>query len=247
MLDIIILAGGLGKRMNSDIPKVLHEIGGIPMLVRIIIEAIKLEPKKIFIVVGKYRKNIEEVLNKYFNLDNIVFVNQEPALGTGHAIQCCIEYLTTRKTNKILILSGDVPLIKVEIMKYLFEEDGNKLGVKMMTTILDEPYGNGRIVRNNNYEFIKIIEEKDCSEIEKNIKEVNCGIYLFDRELLCKYLYLLDNKNAQKEYYLTDMIKIIKDIANERVDIYILPKEEQWQLTNINSKEDKEKVNNMFI
>lgn len=247
MFNIVILAGGLGKRMKSDIPKVLHEVGGIPMLVRVITQAKKLNPKSILIVVGKYKIIIKETLSKYFDVNEFVFINQEPALGTGHALQCCVEYLKNENENsEVLILSGDAPLITSETMKNMYENDG-KIDVRIMTTILEEPCGNGRIIKDNNNEFERIVEEKDCNDIERKIQEVNCGIYVFRNKLLCENLRYLDNNNAQKEYYLTDMVKILKDNVNANIDIYVLPKDIQWQLTNVNTKEQKEKLNEFLL
>ena len=238
-LEIIIMAGGLGKRMKSDLPKVLHKVNGIPMLVRVIKEARQLDPNHIFIVVGKYKPIIISVLEKYIKLDDIQFINQEQSLGTGHAIQCCVSELEKLNDNPILILSGDTPLITSKTIKKIVEYQGDN---KIMTSILTEPYGNGRIIRNINDEFEKIIEEKDCTEEEKKVKEVNCGTYVFKNKVLCKYLSYLDNNNAQNEYYITDLIKILKN-NNQTIDIYILPIEKHYELTNVNTKEQLYKIN----
>ena len=244
-LYILIMAGGLGKRMQSTLPKVLHNVNGVPMLVKIIREVIQLDYKKIFIIVGKYREIIEKTLHIYFNtLDFIDFINQSEPLGTGHAIISCHDYLSKLSDNAtILILSGDVPLIKKETILVMIEKY-NK--IKIMTTSLDNPFGNGRIIRNADGIFEKIIEEKDCNEEEKKIKEVNCGIYVFENWVLCKYLKYLDNNNTQSEYYLTDIVEIIK--KNEKIDIesYHLSREKQYELTNINTKEQLEKINSIL-
>src|SRR3989304_10164889 len=135
---IIIMAGGLGKRMKSDIPKVLHKVGEMPMLVKIIKTARELKPDKILVIVGKYKDMIEDTLKQYIDMKDIEFIIQEESLGTGHAIQCCKFYFEKMGNESLLILSGDTPLLTVETIKD-FERGNNN---KIMTTILEKPYGN---------------------------------------------------------------------------------------------------------
>lgn len=234
-LNVIIMAGGLGKRMESTIPKVLHNILNKPMIVHVIEESIKLNPNKIIIVVGKYRAIIDKTIRDYIDLDNlpISFVNQPEALGTGHAIQCCLNELKTDLCQRTLILSGDVPLLKFETM-YELIQNTNK--VKIMTTELENSTGYGRIIESNS-EFLKIKEEKDCLPEEKLIKKINCGIYSFNTEILCKYLPYLNNNNSQNEYYLTDIIEIIKTNENIKVDMFNIPKNKHHEIMGINTKE----------
>uniref|UniRef100_A0A6C0IRQ4 UDP-N-acetylglucosamine diphosphorylase n=1 Tax=viral metagenome TaxID=1070528 RepID=A0A6C0IRQ4_9ZZZZ len=230
------MAGGLGKRMNSDLPKVLHQIRGKPMLVHIIEETMLIEPKKIYIIVGKFRDIIQTTIEKYVNNRlAIEYIDQPEPLGTGHAIQCAKPKLLRHPDSKVLILSGDVPFIKCSTMLQMLE--CNK--VKIMTTRLDNPYGYGRIIRdiNKNNQFQKIVEEKDCDQIEKKINEVNCGIYAFEANLLCWNLSFLKNNNSQSEYYLTDIFEIIKD--NEQSVITIetmeIDKSNQYQIIGVNT------------
>lgn len=232
---IIIMAGGLGKRMNSELPKVLHKIANKPMLVHVINEAQILNPHKILIVVGKYKDIIIETLRYYINIDeHIMFIDQPDALGTGHAIQCCKEELLNYKNYNVIILSGDVPLLTSHTISKCIV-DFNK--VKIVTTMLDEPYGYGRIIEDNTYLFVKIVEEKDCSTEQKLIKKVNCGIYIFDSSILCKYLSHLSNNNSQKEYYLTDIIEIIKTNEHIVIDTFVVPQEIQYQIIGVNTSE----------
>ena len=148
------MAGGLGKRMKSTIPKVLHLFHSIPMLIRIIRQAKKLIPHKILIVVGKYKDIIEKTIIKWENnLNGIQFVMQEPANGTGHAIQCCIPDIKNYDLSQVLILNGDNPLIKSETMIKMFNKLNEKNNCCIMTTYLDKPYGNGRIILDKNSEF----------------------------------------------------------------------------------------------
>lgn len=232
-LIVIIMAGGLGKRMNSDLPKVLHCIKGKPMLVRVVEQSLLLNPTKIMIVVGKYKEIIKTTLSNYMDINKIEFVLQPEPLGTGHAIQCCIEQLDAVHSTT-LILSGDVPLLQHSTLTHFLHNDSNAI---IMTTLLDNPTGYGRIIEDNNV-FTKIVEEKDCLQQEKLVKKVNCGIYAFDTTLLCKYIVQIDNNNAQKEYYLTDIIELIK--SNERninVDTFDISKEMQYQIMGVNTPE----------
>uniref|UniRef100_A0A6C0E2B0 UDP-N-acetylglucosamine diphosphorylase n=1 Tax=viral metagenome TaxID=1070528 RepID=A0A6C0E2B0_9ZZZZ len=231
-LVIIIMAGGLGKRMNSHLPKVLHNIGGKPMLVHIINQTFLLNPVKIFIVVGKFRGIIEETLSKHVNLDNIEFVLQEQALGTGHAIQCCRSHLLKYSHANVVILSGDTPFIQSTTIHDILQQFHT---VKIVTTVMQNPYGYGRIIETCDGLFEKITEEKDCSSLEKTVQKVNCGIYAFDLDVLCKYLPLLTNQNAQQEYYLTDIIELIKHGEEIAIDLYNIPEERQIEITGVNT------------
>lgn len=252
---IIIMAGGLGKRMKSNLPKVLHPFHKIPMLIRIIRQAKQLNPKKILIVVGKYKQIIEDIILDWENnMNGLEFVIQEPANGTGHAIQCCVDSIVKNNLSQVLILNGDNPLIKSETMRQMFNElNINNFKCNIMTTFLENPTGNGRIIldeKNNN--FIKIIEEKDCNEEEKQIKLVNCGLYVFESQILIDNIVKLNNNNAQKEYYLTDVMEIIKNNTNTQIGYVIHPKNKQYELIGINTKEhleqfEKDALNNNWV
>lgn len=231
-LNIIIMAGGLGKRMNSKLPKVLHCVKQKPMLVHVLEQSLLLNPKHIFIVVGKYKDIIQNTLNEYIDITNITFIYQQEALGTGHAIQCCVEQLKNyQEKSNTLILSGDVPLLQYNTLTNFLKNNSNAI---LMTTILKNPTGYGRIIEDNNI-FYKIIEEKDCLPNEKLVEKVNCGIYAFNTELLCKYIMKINNNNAQKEYYLTDIIQLIKSNEDIIVDTFDIAKEIQYQIMGVNT------------
>ena len=230
---IIIMAGGLGKRMNSNIPKVLHNICGKPMLVHVIHQAKLLSPKKILIVVGKYKDLIEKTLFQHISFDKIEFILQPEALGTGNAIQCCRDELLKYNDTNVIILSGDTPLLQSTTVNNMLI-DFNV--AKIVTTNMLLPTGYGRIVEQNGV-FDKIVEEKDCSIEQKLIKKVNCGVYVFNSNILCKYLPLLTNQNAQNEYYLTDIIELIKDGENIHIDLYDIPEEKQIEIMGVNTIE----------
>jgi len=233
------MSGGLGTRMKSSIPKVLHHVGGEPMLIRIIKQAQKLNPEKILVVAGKYKDLIESEINKH-NLD-VEYINQEPALGTGHAIMCCRKYLLTKNENsKVLILSGDAPLITYNTISNMLDTGD----CKILTTVRENPFGYGRIIEKDGI-FLKIVEEKDGADDERQVKKVNCGVYAIKNELLCKYLPYIKNNNVQGEYYLTDIIEIIKNNGHI-VSSYNLDKEKQYELTNVNDKEQLKYVNKLL-
>jgi bifunctional N-acetylglucosamine-1-phosphate-uridyltransferase/glucosamine-1-phosphate-acetyltransferase GlmU-like protein len=224
--------------MNSIIPKVLHLVDNIPMIVRIINEAKKLKPSHILLVVGQYKSNIEEKLKEYNLLYDVNFIIQEKSLGTGHAIQCCKKflYLNGNPEDKVLILSGDTPLVSKNLMEKML----NFNDVKIMITSHDNPSGYGRIKMKQN-KFKKIVEHKDCNQEELKIKEVNCGIYSFKNELLFKYLNYLKNDNKQNEYYLTDLIEILNQYYD--IELYKLKKDRQYQLMNVNTQKQLEEIN----
>ena len=241
-LIVIIMAGGLGKRMNSEIPKVLHYLDNKPMLIRVLETSILLNPKKILIVVGKYRHIIESTINKYIDLTNIEFIDQPIANGTGDAVNCCRDVLLKYSNHNVLILSGDVPLVSKETMEKTIV---NLKECKIVVTKVDDPNGLGRILLHDN-RFVKIIEEKDCINEEKNISLVNTGIYSFNSDILCKYLPLIKNNNSQREYYLTDVIEIIKNNEKIEIDMFEIEKNIQYEITGVNTKEQIEKLNTLF-
>jgi UDP-N-acetylglucosamine diphosphorylase/glucosamine-1-phosphate N-acetyltransferase len=236
---VIIMAGGLGKRMNSDLPKVLHTVHNKPMLCHVIEQSIQLNPYKIFIVVGKYKNIIEQTIGELNN--KVEFIVQPEPLGTGHAIQCCRDDLLRYPKKKVLILSGDVPLLTSATMQSMISDVRH---LKIVTTVLDIPYGYGRVIQYD--ELVKIVEEKDASEQERNIKTVNCGIYIIQSKLLYTYLPLLKNNNKQNEYYLTDIIELIQKGEKIVVDIHSVPKEKQYEIMGVNTVEqlnELEKLN----
>ena len=252
---VIIMAGGLGKRMESNLPKPLHMVTNpisldiqYPMLIHVIMTAVKLNPKKIFIIVGRFRDIISNTINKYIqqglitNPDIIEYQDQEFALGTGHAIKCCLPQINFYQNEKVLILSGDVPLISFETLYNLSSISNTN---KLLITELSNPYGCGRILLNESNNIVGIKEEKDCNEEEKQIKLVNCGIYIITVSDLINLIPQISNNNKSKEYYLTDIIYLM--IANNiPIDTFILEKNLQWEIKNVNTKKDLEDLN-LFI
>tara|TARA_X000000368_G_scaffold60423_1_gene42559 strand:+ start:30 stop:755 length:726 start_codon:yes stop_codon:yes gene_type:complete len=202
-LRVVILAAGKGKRMNSDLPKVLHKLKGKTLIDYVIDESELLNPKEIVLVVG-FKK--EHVIKHTESRINLKYATQMEQLGTGHALLQTNELLKNRKGH-ILILYGDVPNIKASTLQPIVDDHiKNNRDLTLITAEIDDPTGYGRIIRDKNANLLKIIEEKDCSDNEKKIKEWNPGIYIFKIPEVFKILDNIKTNNASKEYYLTDAI-----------------------------------------
>lgn len=200
-LTIVILAAGKGKRMVSPLPKVMHLLGGITLLERVVQTAESLHPKKIYVVYGNGGSTLPESLPHL----NVNWVFQKEQLGTGHAVMQALPACDDHET--ILVLYGDVPIISTNTLKQLLDE-APKNGVGLLVTELDDPTGFGRIVRDHEDNIVAIVEEKDATRTQRAIKEINTGIVTAPARFLKKGLPLLSNQNAQNEYYLTDMIAL---------------------------------------
>ncbi|MEN5031135.1 bifunctional UDP-N-acetylglucosamine diphosphorylase/glucosamine-1-phosphate N-acetyltransferase GlmU [Pseudomonas sp. Ps21-P2] len=197
-LDIVILAAGQGTRMRSALPKVLHPVAGKSMLGHVIHSARQLSPQGIHVVIGHGAERVREQLAS----DDLNFVLQDKQLGTGHAVAQALPALTA---ETVLILYGDVPLIQVETLHRLLAlVNDQQLG--LLTVTLEDPTGYGRIVRDVQHRVSAIVEHKDATEEQKAIKEGNTGILAVPGKCLADWLGRLSNKNAQGEYYLTDVI-----------------------------------------
>ena len=202
----LIMAAGKGTRMNSKKSKLVQKIYDKELVKRVVELAQKIDSDEIITVVGYLKEQIQKVLG-----DSTKYAYQEELLGTGHAVMQAEEYLKGKK-GKVLILYGDVPIIRPETLKSLISKSiSNKEYATVLTAVYDNPTGYGRIIRDEGGSVKEIIEEKDADIRQKEIKEINSGIYCFDVEELVLALKQVNNNNAQKEYYLTDVIKIMNE------------------------------------
>jgi bifunctional UDP-N-acetylglucosamine pyrophosphorylase / glucosamine-1-phosphate N-acetyltransferase len=203
-LAVVILAAGKGTRMKSDIPKVLHPLLGKPMLSYVLETTRSLQPQKNLLVIGHQAKRLMEAFQTWPG----VFVNQSPQLGTGHALQTAQKEMEPFQ-GTVLVLYGDVPLIeKGTLRKMLQVHNRHRAVLTLISTHVADPKGYGRIIRDQQGRLQRIVEEKDASSQERQIREINTGLYCFESEFLFSSLSKLTRKNQQKEYYLTDLVQL---------------------------------------
>jgi bifunctional UDP-N-acetylglucosamine pyrophosphorylase/glucosamine-1-phosphate N-acetyltransferase len=198
-LSVVILAAGQGTRMRSALPKVLHPLGGLPLLQHVIHAAQQLEPSSIHVVYGHGGEQVREALAH----EAVSWVLQERQLGTGHAVDQVMAWVSDGDT--LLVLYGDVPLIQADTLRHLLVHAENG-GVSVLTATLNDPSGYGRIMRDADGKLLGIVEQKDASEEQLNIREINTGFLAAPASRLRGWLERLDNSNTQREYYLTDVI-----------------------------------------
>ena len=202
----VIMAAGKGTRMKSNKSKLVHKIYDKELVKRVAELASQVGTDEIVTVVGHLKEQIQEVLG-----DSVKYAYQDELLGTGHAVMQASKFLEG-KSGKVVILYGDVPIIRKETIENLIIKSfKNKEYATLLTAIYENPTGYGRIIRDEGGNIKAIVEEKDANIFEKEIKEINSGIYCFDIEELLAALKLLKPNNAQGEYYLTDVIKIMND------------------------------------
>jgi len=206
-LKAVILAAGKGTRMNSDLPKVIHKCLGQPMVHYAIKAAEDAGAMEVCVIVGYKAKEVKDAI-----YDVVTYAEQKEQLGTGHAVKCASDFIGT--TGDTVVLCGDTPLIKGETLARLIEMHRKEAnGVTVLSAILPDSTGYGRIIRDADGSFVKIVEQKDATEEEKEVREINSGIYVFNSEALSASLNMLENNNASGEFYLTDTIALIKKIG----------------------------------
>ena len=235
-LAIVILAAGKGTRMKSNLAKVLHPIAGVPMLCYSLDLARALRPERIVVVVGFQR----ELIRERFSAPDITFVDQVEQLGTGHAVQRALTALEDFQ-GTVLILCGDVPLLREETLRaFRARHDESQAALSVLTAILPDPSGYGRIIRKKNGAPLRIVEDRDLRPEERNIQEINTGIYCVEKAFLLAALGNLKNQNAQKEFYLTD---IVERASQEKRKVQAFPSPDPIEVMGVNTRIDLAQAN----
>jgi UDP-N-acetylglucosamine diphosphorylase/glucosamine-1-phosphate N-acetyltransferase len=242
-LAVVILAAGMGKRMKDPSKaKVMALIDDKPLIGHVLDKIQNLDISKIIVIVGHKKEDAIDYLND-FNKD-IVCVEQKEQLGTGHAVEQTRE-LFNDYNGSILILCGDVPNLSSGTLNTFIENHfNNNSDISVLTTLAPNPFGYGRIIRNEEGEFIRIVEQKDANEVEKEVNEINSGVYLVNSGLLFDSLKGISNNNAQGEYYLTDIVAIFK---KSKANVKAFPIAEFDELLGVNSIEDLEKARKFYF
>jgi bifunctional UDP-N-acetylglucosamine pyrophosphorylase / glucosamine-1-phosphate N-acetyltransferase len=227
-LEILVLAAGLGKRMRSDLPKVLHPLAGRPLLAHVLDTARELSPRKIVVVQGHGGEQVKGIFSQENNID---WVLQAEPRGTAHAVMQAMPRVGA--DADVLVLYGDVPLIRSDTLQKLLA--ASRDGLAVLTADLDDPAAYGRIVRDPGGKVTRIVEQKDASPAERAIREINAGFYAMSAQRLAGWLKKIDNRNAQKEYYLTDLVGVA---VAERVPVTAVKADHAWEAAGVNSKRD---------
>ena len=232
-MEAVILAAGRGTRMHSQLPKVLHTVGNKPMLIHVINSAESAGAKKIHIVVGNDGERMKEQVRRFPILNEVSWILQREQLGTAHAVQQAVPHFESKaEGDHILVLYGDVPLIKPDtLVQLLSNTKPGSIGI--LTLLTENNRGLGRILRDESNKIMGIVEEKDASDLQKEIKEVNSGIMALPADRLGSWLGKIENNNQQLEYYLTDIIELA---ASEKVVISSVVISNEVEAQGVNDK-----------
>lgn len=233
---IVVLAAGKGTRMKSDLVKVLHPLAGTPMLSFILNLARSLRPNRLVVVVGSQR----DLVKQQFSAADVIFVDQEEQLGTGHAVSAASQALKGFQ-GTVLILCADVPLLtEGTVRKFLQSHEDSQATLSVLTTKLENPRGYGRVFRGEDKQLLRIVEDKDLRAEEETIREINTGIYCVEAGFLFSALSSLSDQNAQKEYYLTEIVEKASS-QGKKAMAYVA--EEPFEVMGINTRLDLAKAN----
>jgi bifunctional UDP-N-acetylglucosamine pyrophosphorylase/glucosamine-1-phosphate N-acetyltransferase len=235
-LDVLILAAGLGTRMRSRTAKVLHRLGGRPLIAHVCQKATALEPHHIYVIVGHQAELVEQAVRAELGEGGAIFITQTEQRGTGDAVMAAREALADTNSS-LLVLSGDVPLVRAETLAALIQQHrmhrGRGAACTLLTVKLDDPTGYGRIIRDSEGRFERVVEQKDATPAEKQINEINAGIYCFETRALFRALEKVRPENAQGEYYLTDVPGILRADGE---DVSIFPHMDAREVSGINTR-----------
>lgn len=234
----LIMAAGKGTRMKSDKSKLVHKIFDKELVKRVVELANDIGSDDVVAVVGYLKEQVIDVLK-----DSVKYAYQEELLGTGHAVMQATEYLKNKK-GKVVILYGDVPAIRKETLETLIEKSvRDKEYATLLTAIYENPTGYGRIIRDVGGNIKAIVEEKDADINQKQVKEINSGIYCFDIEELVDALQYIKPNNAQGEYYLTDVIKIMNDKGLKTGAVIV---EDNTEILGVNDRKQLEQLTSIL-
>lgn len=231
-LAVVVLAAGEGTRMRSRKPKVMHELAGIPLLGHALVTAHQLGASHVVPVIRHQKDLIAEYVTAFF--PSAVIAEQDETPGTGRAVECALEKLPADFEGAIVVTSGDVPLLDVATLENLIDahlETGS--AATLLTAVVDDPAGYGRIIRNNAGAFLEIIEDRDATEAQKQINEINAGVYVFDSKHLRAALDKIGSHNAQGEKYLTDVAEVL---IKGKQKVQALAVTDNWLVAGINDR-----------
>jgi len=223
-LEILVLAAGVGKRMRSSLPKVLQPLAGRPLLGHVLATARELAPRKVIVVHGHGAESVREA----FNGEKVEWVLQNEQLGTAHAVMQAMPRVSA--DADVLILYGDVPLMRAATLQRLLKAANG--GLALLTAEPDDPAAYGRVVRDGSGRVAKIVEQRDASPAERAIREINAGFYALNAKRLSGWLKKIDNRNAQKEYYLTDLVSLA---VGDKVPVAAVRTDDAWEAAGVNT------------
>lgn len=236
----VVLAAGRSTRMKTDLPKVMHEVCGVPML-SYVLDACRSAGIERFCVVVGFGK--ERVTSFYSDRKDITWVEQTEQKGTGHAVQMCGPHLRNA-TGQIVIIAGDMPLVRCETISQLLETHRRTAAaITLATAVLDDPTGYGRIIRDSQGRLKGIVEHRDCTEEQRAIREVNPSYYCFDARKLPGVLSRLTNYNAKGEYYLTDAVGMLIEAGETAEAVTAVPAEDA---VGVNSRDELALINDIM-
>jgi bifunctional UDP-N-acetylglucosamine pyrophosphorylase / glucosamine-1-phosphate N-acetyltransferase len=231
-LAVVVLAAGQGTRMKSSVAKVLHELSGVPLIGHVLATAQALEPDHVAVVVRHQRDEVAEALTEF--APEALIVDQDEIPGTGRALEVALKALPTAFTGDVVVISGDVPLLDSDTLRAVIAHHRDQAAVAtLITTMLEDPTGYGRVVRDDHGLVQKVVEERDASTAEAALQEVNAGAYVFQRQAVSDALDGVGTHNAQGEKYLTDVVEALSQAGSAVQAVRV---EDSWLLEGINDK-----------